>query len=213
MTMPPAAYGPLTWPLGPPPGGSPAVERVQFGPAPVLEVQHVPALHPDVLADRREGAGEGIRVGRADRDGVCLRDAPDADGLDDEVAELLALVGRPEQAPVRGVEGEQDVEVAVGLLADGRHGACDPDAGLEDFEPGRVVDVAVPVGRLAGDVDTGRAVGLGVGRGVAREAAVGFAVGDAPAASESVTPGVSDGEAEPMAACPGVLGVAFDPST
>jgi hypothetical protein len=90
-------------------------------------VEYVPAFHPDVEADHWE-RGQGVRIGRTTGDCICLGDSTNTDRLDDEVAQLYALIGGHQEIRIGGVEGQEYVEVAVGFGADRGHRACDPDA-------------------------------------------------------------------------------------
>jgi len=115
----------------------------------MIQVEDVAALHPNGTPNGRELARVRIRVGRARRFRIRLADGPHADRLDDEVAELLALICSGQQMTVGVIQGHENVQIAVGLMADGLDDAGDPDTGQQDLEPRRVVDVAVLIGRPA----------------------------------------------------------------
>jgi len=88
----------------------------------MLEVEDIAALEPDVGADRRGHGGERIAIRRTGADRVRLADGSDADRLNDEITELLALVRWPQEVNVGWVEGDEDMQVAVGFGPD----RCDP---------------------------------------------------------------------------------------
>jgi len=129
---------------------------MQLGPTPMLEVEHVAALHPDALADGRERSGKRVWVRRANRDRVGLPDRVYAHGLDSKITELFALVRRPQEVAVGRIEREKDVKIAVRLVTDRLDRTGHMDACCGDLESRRVVDVSVLVRRLA-------ACGLGDG--------------------------------------------------
>jgi len=60
-----------------------------------------------------------IGIGGTRSDRVRLTDWVHADRLHDKVSELLALIRGRQISLIRRIEAEEDVEVAVGLLADG----------------------------------------------------------------------------------------------
>jgi hypothetical protein len=74
-------------------------------------------------------------------DRVGLLDGAYADWFEDQIAVFLIVVGGVEEVSFRADGPEQDVQVSVGFLPDGGYGAGDGAAGVDDVEPGGVVDV------------------------------------------------------------------------
>jgi len=81
----------------------------------MIEIEDVAALEPDRLSKGRIGRRERVRISGADRDRVGLGNRFDADRLDDEIAELLARVGRSEERGIarweRAVAAVPDSEI------------------------------------------------------------------------------------------------------
>ena len=119
---------------------------MQFRPATVLKIEYISALHPDVIPNPWIWGWQRIRIGRADVDGVSLRDISNADRLDDEITKLDSLIGRSQEVGIRSVECQEDMEIAVGFLADGFDDPRNVNTAGLHVESVRVVDVLVLVG-------------------------------------------------------------------
>src|SRR5438105_548991 len=152
-TAPPSVVAPIHR-TGPPSGlnASPAIERMQLRPRVVLEIEGVPPLQPDVLADAGQRAGEWIGIRGARADGLGLHRREPAHRLDDQVATLLE-VASVQESRVGIVEAYVQMHVPVSLGGARHHRTDNANTRRDGLQARRPIHVAILIGRLAGRRD------------------------------------------------------------